>query len=100
MRALPNQMDDQRAEALIRFLRHYAKLTAELPALESLLDTYAETNEVPKNWRDALAELRKSETYADILREIEPTVADLRLSSVDEELIALLLKMSGGKPPN
>lgn len=93
-------MDEKRAEALIRFLRHYAKLTAELPALESLLDTYAETKQVPKDWRAALAEIRKSEAYVNILQEIEPTVADLRLSAVDEELIALLLKMSEGKPPN
>jgi hypothetical protein len=93
-------MRDERTDALIKFIRRFAKLSADVPALKSLLETYAETKKVPDDWRDKLEELRRSDTYAAILREFDPVISMIQSSSVDERLIAQLLKMSEGKLPN
>ena len=93
-------MTDKGKDALVRFIRRFAKLSAEVPALKSLLEAYADSNKVPDDWRERLDELRISKSYARILQEFEPVISVIQSSSVDEELIALLSKMSEGKPPN
>lgn len=73
---------------------------ADMPLLTSLLDTYADTNTIPINWRDNQAELQKTPEYRKILEEFEPVISRLESSPDDDELISLCEQMSRGKRPN
>ena len=93
-------MTKEQKKALARVFRRQAVLFAEMPILEALLDTYARTNTVPKDWKAMREKMRKDEQYTKILAEFEPTISALETSADDEDLIPLLLKMSKGSPVN
>jgi hypothetical protein len=93
-------MKDEQRRAIARIIRRQAKLFAELPALTSLLETYAKRNEAPHNWREMLEEIRKSDDYKAIVEEFEPIALRLENEVADDDLIEILLKMSEGKLPN
>jgi hypothetical protein len=94
-------MTKEQKKALARIFRRQAKMFAELPALTSLLDTYAaQKMQVPKDWRNDLGHLQKSAVYQQVLQEFEPTISRLESSADDTDLIELFEKMSHGKLPN
>jgi hypothetical protein len=95
-------MTKEQKKALARVLRQLVKRGfADVPALTSLLDTYAgERKRVPKNWRKHLVAIQASADYRKILEEFEPTISRLETSPVDDELIELFEKISRGKLPN
>lgn len=95
-------MTKEQKRALARFIRKLVRRGfADVPALTSLLDTYAETKEsVPRNWRKHLTVLQQSTVYQAILAEFEPTISQLEASADDDALIELCAKMSRGKLPN
>jgi hypothetical protein len=93
-------MKKAQKHALARIVRRQAILFAELPLLESMLDTYQSTKTAPTNWKQARKDLRDSETYQKILQEFEPMISALESASDDDDLIPLLQKIADGKLPN
>ena len=95
-------MTKEQKKALIRIFKRQAKFFADMPAITSLIDTYADMKTVPpKDWRKRhLAELQNSDRYRAILAEFEPAIAKLESSLDDDALIALCEKMSRNKLPN
>ncbi|MFZ1011610.1 MAG: hypothetical protein WAN65_32540 [Candidatus Sulfotelmatobacter sp.] len=94
-------MTKEQKKALARIFRRQARFLADMPALESLLDTYAKTKAPPRNWRERhLAEIQKTDDYREILEEFAPVISSLESSADDDELIGLCERMSRGKLPN
>lgn len=95
-------MTKEQKRVLARVLRQLVKRCwADVPALTSLLDTFAiEKKNVPKNWRKLWSAIQKSDDYRAILQEFEPLISGLEASAADDELFELFAKMSRGKLPN
>ncbi len=93
-------MTPEQRRALAAFLRHHLNLKAENRALMAILATAAQDGNPPIDWPENLETLRHMPEYRAVLEEFEPLIVQLEQGAAETDLIELLQKTLGGRPPN
>jgi hypothetical protein len=93
-------LNTDQSRAVAGLLREYGKLLCELNAAKALLAYSANDKLYPKEWKQALEDIKQKPGYADPAKGLELIAAHLEKSASEVDLTELLSKIPKGIAPN
>jgi hypothetical protein len=94
-------MTKEQAESITAMLRQHISLMADMITLTGILQASVDAGRpVPKEWMSILEKSRNSAHYRSLLERYEPLLSRFEQAGADNDLIAMIQKMSEGKLPN